>query len=103
MFTLGILKETKVAERRVALVPASVQRLVEAGARVLIESGAGSGAGFSDDKYRGVGADIRPTPEAVIAGSDAVIKVKEPVLSEIRSLRAGQLFMSFLHLAAFPD
>ena len=103
MVTIGVLKETKIAERRVALTPGDAMRLHEAGARIVVEGSAGERAGFSDARYVAAGAEIAASPADAVRGSDAVIKVKEPTLSEIRALRHGQLFMSFLHLAAFPD
>jgi alanine dehydrogenase len=103
VLTLGVLKETKVAERRVALVPTDTGRLIEAGVRAVIQAGAGLRAGFSDDQYRAIGAAVMETPNEVISHSDVVIKVKEPALTEIEQLRSDQLFMSFLHLAAYPD
>ncbi|HEY7294528.1 MAG TPA: alanine dehydrogenase, partial [Dehalococcoidia bacterium] len=103
MVTLGVLKETKAAERRVALVPNDVRRLAETGAAVLLQTTAGVESGFADEQYAAAGARLAATPDELIAAADVVIKVKEPTLSEIAALRPGQLFMSFLHLAAFPE
>ncbi len=103
MITLGILKETKVAERRVAVVPEDVRRLRETGARVLLEAGAGAGAGFPDDRYLDVGAETIGSMPQLMAASDVIVKVKEPTPPEIGRLHQGQLFLSFLHLAAFPQ
>lgn len=103
MVTIGVLKETKIAERRVALTPSDAVRLGEAGAHILIETTAGERAGFPDSTYVASGSEIAASAGALISGSDAVIKVKEPTISEIEALRLEQLFMSFLHLAAFPD
>jgi len=100
---LGVLKESKPAEYRVALVPEHARRLVKAGASILIQTEAGHGAGFSDSEYVQAGAAIAPSAAHLIEASDVVIKVKEPVLSEIEQLRPGQLYMSFLHLAALPE
>jgi alanine dehydrogenase len=101
--SIGVLKETKTAERRIALTPSDVVRLREAGARVLVEATGGERAGFPDTSYTSAGAELLASPADIIAASDVVIKVKEPVLSEIEALRPEQLFMSFLHLAAYPD
>ncbi len=103
MVTLGVLKETKPAERRVTLVPDDVRRLRETGAAVLVQATAGVESGFADTQYAAAGAGFAATPDALFAASDVVIKVKEPTPSEIARLRPGQLFMSFLHLAAFPE
>ena len=103
MTTLGILKETKAAERRVVLTPSDAGSLRETGARIVVQAGAGAESGFPDQQYLDAGAEIVETGADVIAGSDVVVKVKEPALSEIGQLRPGQLFMSFLHLAAFPE
>jgi alanine dehydrogenase len=103
VITLGILKETKVAEKRVALVPEDVRRLRETGARVLIESSAGAAAGFPDERYLEAQAEIVGSMPELIGASDVVVKVKEPTPPEIGRLRQGQLFLGFLHLAAFPQ
>lgn len=103
MPVLGILKETKIAEGRVALVPADAARLIQAGARVFIERGAGERAGFPDASYVAIGASLASDAKQLIASAEVVVKVKEPTLSEIDALRSGQLFMSYLHLAAFQD
>jgi alanine dehydrogenase len=101
--TLGVLKETKIAERRVALVPEDVRRLHDAGARVVVEADAGRASNFDDELYCEAGAEIVASMQALIAESDVVIKVKEPTPPEIARLQPGQVFMSFLHLAAFPQ
>lgn len=103
MITVGVLRETKLAERRVALVPADVSRLRAAGGAILVQSTAGAGAGFADDEYLEAGAELAESVSALITASDVVIKVKEPTLLEIERLRPRHLFMSFLHLAAFPE
>ncbi|MGH2588983.1 MAG: alanine dehydrogenase [Dehalococcoidia bacterium] len=100
---LGVLRETKAGERRVAVVPDDAAVLHEAGADVLVEAGAGERAGFADAAYLHAGARIATSAQDVIRLSDVVVKVKEPVITEIEHLRAGQLFMSFLHLAACPE
>jgi alanine dehydrogenase len=103
MTALGILKETKVGERRVAVVPGDVAALREIGIDVLVEAGAGERAGFPDEAYRQAGARTAASAGDVIASSEVVVKVKEPTLEEIERLKPGQLFMSFLHLAACPE
>jgi alanine dehydrogenase len=99
---IGVPKEIKTAEQRVALTPAGVQTLTEQGHRVLIEPGAGVGSGFRDDDYTQLGATLRPV-DAVWAEADMVLKVKEPIRAEYPRLRANQILFTYLHLAAVPD
>ena len=102
MVTLGVLKETKPAEQRVALIPEDVKRLKETGASILVQSTAGIESAFANREYVEAGAEIVELAAELIDESDVVIKVKEPTLLEIGQFRPGQLYMSFLHLAAFP-
>lgn len=103
--TLGVPKEIMAGERRVAAIPETVRRLVQGGAKVVIEAGAGDGAFFDDDQYRRAGAEIVPGPEQVFAQSDVVLKVKEPLFNEVLSrheaelLRPGSTLVCFLHPA----
>ena len=78
---VGVLRETKDRELRVALLPAGARTLVAAGHDVLIETGAGEGSGFPDADYVAVGARILPSAEDAIDGCDIVTKVKEPTLA----------------------
>lgn len=96
---IGIPKEIKVKENRVACTPAGVRMLVSAGHLVLVEQGAGVGSGFSDDHYKAVGATLVPTA-ADAWGADMVVKVKEPIPAEFGYLRPGLLLFTYLHLAA---
>ena len=98
---IGIPKEVKIRENRVACVPAGVWYLAEAGHGILVESGAGEGSGFSDTAYRQAGAEVLSNP-AEVWQADMVIKVKEPVEGEYDHLRQGQVLFTFLHLAADP-
>jgi alanine dehydrogenase len=98
---IGIPKEIKNHEYRVALTPDGARELVQAEHRVSIETGAGATAGFDDDAYRASGADIVATPAETYA-ADLVVKVKEPQRDELAALRAGQLLFCYLHLAAAP-
>jgi alanine dehydrogenase len=98
--TIGVPRERKDRERRVALTPSAVSLLRTAGCRVLIESTAGVGAGFDDDAYGAVGADVVTSAEAVWS-ADIVVKVKEPIPDEFRFLRDDLVLFSYLHLA--PD
>ncbi len=98
---VGIPKEIKNHEYRVALTPAAVREVVRAGHRVLVESGAGLGAGFEDTAYQQAGATVVPDAERVFGESQLIVKVKEPQANERARLRAGQVLFTFLHLA--PD
>lgn len=97
---IGLPKEIKNHEYRVALVPAGVQKLVEAGHRVIVEKGAGTGSAIEDSEYRDVGADLVNGPAPVFAQAEMVVKVKEPQPEEISMLKEGQLLFTYLHLAA---
>jgi alanine dehydrogenase len=98
---VGVPKEIKDHEDRVGLVPSSVAELVHHGHAVLIERGAGLGAGLGDDQYVAAGAKIVATAEEVFAESEMIVKVKEPLAVERKRLRKGQVLFTYLHLA--PD
>src|SRR5262245_25284587 len=100
---VGVLRETKDREMRVALLPGGARALVAGGHDVVLESGAGDGSGFPDEQYEAVGVSIAKSPEDVIAGADIVTKVKEPTPSEIAAMRPGQTLFDFLHLAPEPE
>ena len=97
---VGVPKEIKNHEYRVGLTPASVAELVHAGHEVLVETRAGMGIDFNDEAYTRVGARIAPDAAAVFAGSDMIVKVKEPQPSEIAMLEPRHLLFTYLHLAA---
>jgi alanine dehydrogenase len=99
---IGIPKEIKNHEYRVALTPEGARELSQAGHSVSVESGAGAVAGFSDDAYRAAGALIATTALEAWA-ADLVVKVKEPLPAELARLRSGQLLFCYLHLAAAPE
>ncbi len=96
---IGLPKETKDQEFRVGLTPSSVRTLTEAGHRVFVERQAGLGAGFQDEHYQAAGGAIVPGAEQAW-GREMVVKVKEPLPSEYKHLRKGQLLFTYLHLAA---
>ncbi|HMP72815.1 MAG TPA: alanine dehydrogenase [Kiritimatiellia bacterium] len=96
---IGIPREIKVKENRVACTPAGARMLVQAGHTVLVQTGAGDGCGFPDEQYVAAGATIVPGPEDAW-GAEMVIKVKEPVEPEYRYLRKGLTLFTYLHLAA---
>lgn len=97
---VGVPKEVKQDEYRVAMVPAGVEELTRAGHAVLIQSGAGSGSGISDEQYSAVGAQIVATREEVWARGDLIIKVKEPLREEWPHMRPGQTVFTYFHFAA---
>ncbi len=97
---IGIPAEVKSGEHRVALYPAAVRELVMAGHRLLVQSGAGIGSGFSDEEYRQAGAEILAEAGEVWATAEMIVKVKEPQVSEFAHLRAGLILFTYLHLAA---
>jgi alanine dehydrogenase len=99
---IGIPKEIKDHEYRVALTPEGTRDLVQAGHAVSIETGAGAAVGFDDDTYRAAGAAVVATAREAYA-ADLVVKVKEPQATELPALRNGQLLFCYLHLAAAPD
>lgn len=97
---IGVPKEIKTNENRVALVPAGVEALVHAGHRVVVEAGAGVGSGFEDDAYERAGAEIMGSASEVWARADMILKVKEPIESEWPHMRAGQIIFTYFHFAA---
>jgi alanine dehydrogenase len=99
---IGIPREIKEEEHRVAAIPTGVAELCRHGHTVLVEAGAGGAIGYSDEHYRAAGAEVISDPAGVYT-ADLVYKVKEPQASEIALLRDGQLLFCYLHLAAAPD
>ena len=99
---IGIPKEIKNHEYRVALTPEGARELIHAGHAVSVETGAGTAAGFGDDAYRMAGAAIVATADEAYA-AELVVKVKEPQPLEVAALRSGQLLFCYLHLAAAPE
>ncbi len=99
---IGVPKEIKKQENRVGLVPSSVREFIAHGHKVLVETGAGSGIGFSDDDYKAAGATIAATPAEIFKAADMIIKVKEPQAQECAMLREDQILFTYLHLAADP-
>lgn len=100
---IGIPKEVKNRENRVAAVPGGVQLLTDSGHKVLIERGAGLGAGIPDEKYVAAGAKIVETAADVWGDSEMIIKVKEPIEQEYEFLRPNQILYTYLHLAAAQE
>ncbi len=100
---IGVPKEIKNNENRVAITPAGVATLTAAGHEVYVESGAGTGSGFSDESYAGTGANILPAAAEVWSIADMILKVKEPLPSEYGYFREGLILFTYLHLAAAPE
>ena len=97
---IGVPKEIKEQEYRVALLPGGAYQLIQRGHTVIVERGAGIGAGYADAEYEAAGAKLIATHAEVFAQADLIIKVKEPLPSEYPLLRPGQILFTYLHLAA---
>lgn len=97
---IGVPKEIKAQEFRVALLPSAAYQLIKRGHRVLVERGAGAGSGYPDQDYEQAGATLVAEHAAVFAQADLIVKVKEPLPAEYPLLRRGQLLFTYLHLAA---
>src|ERR1044072_8523319 len=93
---IGVPRETAAGEKRVATVPEVVEKLVKLGFRVVVESGAGDAANFSDDPYRASGADIAPDSSTVWSTADIIFKVRAPGPEEVPLVREGQTLVSFV-------
>jgi alanine dehydrogenase len=100
---IGCPKEIKPQEFRVGLTPNAAREAVSHGHEVVVETGAGAGAGFDDAAYQAAGAQIIATAEEVFASADMIVKVKEPQPAERKMLREGQLLFTYLHLAPDPE
>lgn len=97
---IGVPKEIKDNEYRVAITPSGVEALTKSGHKVLVEKGAGKGSSFPDEEFRAAGAEMIPSAEELYKGSELVVKVKEPMAEEHKYLRADLTLFTFLHLAA---
>ena len=100
---IGVPKEIKPDEYRVALTPAGAEMLTHAGHELVIEQGAGFGSGFTDDYYERAGATILTTADEVWAKAEMIMKVKEPISSEWPCMRSGQVIFTYFHFAADED
>ena len=100
---VGIPKEIKAEESRVAITPSGVSALAARGHRVLIEQHAGEGSGLADAQYRAAGARVVRSARQVWQGAEMILKVKEPLRSEYRYLRPGLVVFTYLHLAASAE
>lgn len=97
---IGVPREIKTDEHRVGLLPVGAHLLVEDGHQVLVEKGAGLGAGFEDREYAAAGAKVVGTPSAIYGRAEMIVKVKEPMPPEIKMLRNGQILFTYFHFAA---
>ena len=100
---IGVPKEIKNNENRVALTPAGAEALCIAGHTLLIERGAGGGSGFADETYAGYGANILSDKRELFARTEMIMKVKEPLPPEYELFHEGQLLFTYLHLAPEPE
>src|SRR5881397_337332 len=97
---IGVPKEIKEQEQRVALLPSSAKQLTRRSHSVLVETNAGIGSGYPDEEYANAGAEIVAQAKDVFARADMIVKVKEPLEAEFPLLRKGQILFTYLHLAA---
>lgn len=100
---IGVPKEIKTEEHRVAITPVGVRELTDAGHRVMVEKGAGEGSTIHDGEYQAQGAEIVPAADDVYEAAEMILKVKEPQPAETEMFREGQILFTYLHLAAYPD
>lgn len=100
---VGVPKEIKNNENRVAMTPAGVHELTARGHQVLIEAGAGVGSGFEDSEYVAAGAALAASAQDVWSKAEMIVKVKEPIAPEYSLMRKGQILFTYLHLAASND
>src|SRR5881396_2869718 len=97
---IGVPKEIKEQEQRIALVPSAAEQLTKRGHTVLVEKNGGIGSGYPDEEYKKAGAEIVDLAKDVFARADMIVKVKEPLPAEFLLLRKGQILFTYLHLAA---
>jgi alanine dehydrogenase len=100
---IGVPKEVKSDEYRVAMMPVGVETLVKGGHQVFVETSAGVSSGFSDEDYKRAGASIVPTHADAMTSVEMIIKVKEPQPAEIGLFRPGQIVFTYFHFAASPE
>jgi len=100
---IGVPTEIKDNEYRVGMTPSGAAVLTADGHEVFVQAGAGAGSGFPDEEYKGAGAKILASPDAVYDVADMIVKVKEPIAADLARLKDGQLLFTYLHLAPVPD
>src|SRR6185295_15291764 len=99
-YVVGVPKEVKTDEYRVAMIPVGVEELTRAGHKVLIQSGAGQGSGITDEQYAANGAEIVADAASVWQRADLIVKVKEPLPDEWPYLHPRQIIFTYFHFAA---
>src|SRR5947209_13521221 len=100
---IGVPKEIKEQEQRVALLPSAADQLKRRGHSVIVQKSAGVGSGYSDEEYKKAGAEVIDSADEVFKRADMIVKVKEPLAAEFPLLRKGQILFTYLHLAASKD
>ncbi|MCX7606799.1 MAG: Re/Si-specific NAD(P)(+) transhydrogenase subunit alpha [Bacteroidia bacterium] len=100
---IGIFNEREGMERRVALTPEGVKRLISQGFAVYVEKGSGEGAFFSDASYREAGAEVVPTPQAVVSSVDVLLRLRMPTLDEVNAWPEGKVLVGLLQVWRYPD
>jgi alanine dehydrogenase len=100
---IGVPKEIKANENRVALLPVGAQVLINNGHKVVVETNAGLGSGFLDKDYKSVGAEIVGKPDEIFKNADMIMKVKEPIDDERKMIREGQIIFTYFHFAASKE
>ena len=100
---VGVPREIKNHEYRVAITPAGVKEFINHGHKVIVETGAGNGSAISDDAYKAAGAEIVTSAADVWARAEMILKVKEPIAQEYPLMRQGQVLFTYLHLAASKE
>jgi alanine dehydrogenase len=100
---VGVPREIKNHEYRVAITPAGVREFINHGHKVIIETGAGNGSAISDDSYKAAGAEIVASAAEVWSRAEMILKVKEPIAQEYPLMRQGQVLFTYLHLAASKE
>ncbi|MCL5029489.1 MAG: alanine dehydrogenase [Bacteroidetes bacterium] len=100
---IGVPKEIKANENRVALLPVGASTLIKNGHKVVVETNAGAGSGFSDADYKAVGAEIANSAKEVYSTADMIMKVKEPIAQEYSLIRNGQILFTYFHFAASKE
>ncbi len=96
---VGVVKELKIGEHRVGLIPTFIASLVAQGHEILVEKNAGIGSGFADDEYRNAGAKVISNADEIWQKSEMIVKVKEPIKTEYSLIQPGQILFTYLHLA----
>jgi alanine dehydrogenase len=100
---IGVPKEIKIQEYRVAMTPAGVEALTQLGHQVMVEKGAGLASGFTDNFYQGAGAEMLAGPDEIWARAEMIMKVKEPIAPEYPRMRSGQVIFTYFHFAASEE